>query len=577
MENNGNINSPLTSTNNSGNKINTVYINDIESLNDSTENNDFNFNSSQKEKFNNNNNKGKFSQNNLQKNFLNKNEEQNIKKNCLNKTTNVKEIKEKLLKNSNNNILSNKIEDKKENEENKNSQRSKPILQNYYDEINRVKINKIINKSNNSENRIDKNGIEKFMTYNEKEKASQPYRIKKNNSLNLNLIKVNGKEMLKEINFLKKEIKLKNSIIQKLIEENKNLNEKIKQKEVELIDYKNKEENLAKVIQENNKCISNLNKLILRLVPKNEEQKICKNLSKSRIEEKNTTNIMNSKILKDAIKKPKNKNEKNNKINKEKIHNNSVKRYFKIHARNNINSHSNMNNLLNNNRISDNNINQYLKNKGKNTRNNTRNNTISIDFSMLNNNHSNLINRAINYSNNNSIMKSSTNNLTNKSKNKKNILYNIDALEENKSDCNTNYFTGNISCKNEIINKNLDVSPKNFYSNNNASSNDIFSYSNINRQYKIFSPPIQFNNKEKNDKSYNLKYFKNFNFIPKDKQHFLKTKNNNINILYMNDYHFNNDGSISVINKKNNYIEFPLNKENILQEKYNYFPTRNLE
>ena len=61
--------------------------------------------------------------------------------------------------------------------------------------------------------------------------------------------------MLKEIDFLKKEIQLKNNIIEKLIEENKNLVEKIKIKEIELFNSKNKAENLARVIQENNKCI----------------------------------------------------------------------------------------------------------------------------------------------------------------------------------------------------------------------------------------------------------------------------------------------------------------------------------
>ena len=72
--------------------------------------------------------------------------------------------------------------------------------------------------------------------------------------------------MLKEIDFLKKEIQLKNNIIEKLIEENKNLIEKIKIKEIELFNLKNKEENLARVIQENNKCILNLNDLICFLI-----------------------------------------------------------------------------------------------------------------------------------------------------------------------------------------------------------------------------------------------------------------------------------------------------------------------
>ena len=95
----------------------------------------------------------------------------------------------------------------------------------------------------------------------------------------MNITKENEIEMEKEIEFLRKEIRIKNNIIQKLIEDNKNLIEKIKKKEIELLNSKSKEENLTKVIQENNKCISNLNELISRLIPKkedNNEKKINK-------------------------------------------------------------------------------------------------------------------------------------------------------------------------------------------------------------------------------------------------------------------------------------------------------------
>ena len=576
MENNENINTPLSSTTNSGNEIKTVYINDIESLNDSTEN----FYLQKNEKINNNINKGK----NNSKNYdLNKNENQSIKNNSLNKISKIKDVKEKIQKNTKkiNNSLNKNKDSKKEKKGNNNFQKFKLIPHNYLDEIDKIKINKLINRSNISGNKLDKNEIEKYITDNEIKLANKPGIIKKNNSLKLVLMKENEKERIKEINFLKKEIQLKNSIIQKLIEENKNLIEKINMKEVELLNYKNKEENLTKVIQDNNICISNLNELILRLVQKYENNKEIINskaLSKSRIEKKNVENIINSKILNNGIKNQKNIKNKNcniynNIMNKEIFNNNSVQRYFKIHTRNNIKKHLDENNLLDINRTNDNNRMKYINKKDKYR----RNNAISIDFTMLNNNHSDFINETINFTNNN-LMKSSTkSNLINKPKNKKNIFFNLDFEEDNKSDVTAKYFTGNISCKNEIINKNLDIPPKKCEYNNKISSNDIFSFSNINNKYKKFSSPQQKYNKDKInidiDKSYNLKYFKNFNFIQNEKQNFLEPKiNNNDKILNF----FNNEGSFSVINNNNNNIKFPLNSDYFLKEKHNNFSTRNL-
>ena len=545
MENNENINTPLSSTTNSGNEIKTVYINDIESLNDSTEN----FYLQKNEKINNNINKGK----NNSKNYdLNKNENQSIKNNSLNKISKIKNVKEKIQKNTKkiNNSLNKNKDSKKEKKGNNNFQKFKLIPHNYLDEIDKIKINKLINRSNISGNKLDKNEIEKYITDNEIKLANKQGIIKKNNSLKLVLMKENEKERIKEINFLKKEIQLKNSIIQKLIEENKNLIEKINMKEVELLNYKNKEENLTKVIQDNNICISNLNELILRLVQKYENNKEIINskaLSKSRIEKNNVENIINSKILNNGIKNQKNIKNKNcniynNIMNKEIFNNNSVQRYFKIHTRNNIKKHLDENNLLDINRTNDNNRMKYINKKDKYR----RNNAISIDFTMLNNNHSDFINETINFTNNN-LMKSSTkSNLINKPKNKKNILFNL-----------------------------LDIPPKKCEYNNNISSNDIFSFSKINNKYKKFSSPKQKYNKDKInidiDKSYNLKYFKNFNFIQNEKQNFLEPKiNNNDKILNF----FNNEGSFSVIN--NNNIKFPLNSDYFVKEKHNNFSTRNL-
>ena len=139
MENNENINTPLSSTTNSGNEIKTVYINDIESLNDSTEN----FYLQKNEKINNNINKGK----NNSKNYdLNKNENQSIKNNSLNKISKIKDVKEKIQKNTKkiNNSLNKNKDSKKEKKGNNNFQKFKLIPHNYLDEIDKIKINKFI-------------------------------------------------------------------------------------------------------------------------------------------------------------------------------------------------------------------------------------------------------------------------------------------------------------------------------------------------------------------------------------------------------------------------------------------------
>ena len=122
-------NSPLDSTMNSGNGIKTVYINDIESLNDSTENNDSNFNyhPSKLNKLNNNLLKEKFYNSSVDGILLiNKKDNGNkeLKKNSLNKLSKLKKVKEK--KEINNNELNNKEEYcKKEKEENANNKKHK--------------------------------------------------------------------------------------------------------------------------------------------------------------------------------------------------------------------------------------------------------------------------------------------------------------------------------------------------------------------------------------------------------------------------------------------------------------------
>ena len=251
MDNNPKKSSPLSSTMNSRNEVKTVYINDIESLNDSTENNDTNacYFPLKSEKYNNNiKTKGKISNTSINGNqLINKKENNDLKNNSLNKLKKLRNEKGKIEKNKN--ILNINPTNKEE-------------LLNEYEkkEIQNNKKNKIfISKLSNDYN---KNILNKLII----DKNSGFIRNENNNDLNININSIlnKEKEMLKEIEFLKKEIKLKDEIIKKLIEENKKLMEKIKLKEIDLLNSKNNEENLTKAIQENNKCISILNELILK-------------------------------------------------------------------------------------------------------------------------------------------------------------------------------------------------------------------------------------------------------------------------------------------------------------------------
>jgi hypothetical protein len=86
MENNEKKNSP----------VKTVYINDIESLNDSTENNEININYNSIKNDNNGIVKGKINNNSIDSNNLyNKNERTNFKINTLKKLSKIKTDKEK--------------------------------------------------------------------------------------------------------------------------------------------------------------------------------------------------------------------------------------------------------------------------------------------------------------------------------------------------------------------------------------------------------------------------------------------------------------------------------------------------
>ena len=619
MKNNEKNISPLNSTNNSKNEIKTVYINDIESLNDSTENNDTSLNNLTK--LSNNFIKSKLSTSITEGNILiNKKENIEIKNISLNKISKIKKVKEqieKIEKNKSNNSKKEEIYKKEKDEIY--HKKNKLASSKHSEEFDRNLICRLISNKN-SENKLLKKEGEKYFSDNENEiikNLKNKYsKYKKNNNIDINIIKENEKEMIKEIDFLKKEIQLKNNIIQKLIEENKNLIEKIKIKEIELFNSKNKEENLARIIEDNNKCISNLNELILKLIPQNERNRNQKlytatdtNISKSKIEKNNLQNIFAKNLLINKLKEKKfNKSGKNNLIindnnihlnkNKEKTKNkNNVQRYFKIQTRNNIKKHISLNqnnkfndtNKENKEYYNNTNDNEFLNilningKKYKKLERIRRNNTISMDLKKINNSSSVFINDTINYINNHNLFKSSTNsNNIMKKKNYNNIRYNIDFVEDNKNDPYLNYFT-NISCKNENINQYLDISAKKFDSNSNIniSSNDIFSKSNIDNKFKIPSPKITSINEKKNkssDKTCNLKFLKNLSVSNRENQKTFADKLNSNKILCLKDEFIknNNNQSFSIKNINNNIPKLILvNDFKKAKANSNYFSPRN--
>jgi len=580
---------PLSSTINSGNEIKTVYINDIESLNDSTENNEINFNyyALHNEKLNSGIIRGKFSHSSKDANYLtNKLENVNFKISSLNKLSKIKANKEKKEK-------SQKSSNKKE--KIKNHKKFKFIS----DELDRT----IINKLKNENNLLEKNELDKFSYNNENENENEVIKslkkkYKDNTSLNINLIRENEIGMVREIEFLKKEIILKNNIIQKLIEENKNLMEKIKIKEIELLDSKNKEESLTKVIQENNKCITNLNDLILRLIPKKEienENKINKIQKYRKISKIENNCIPRKKSTKaSAINKKIKDNEnfdKNNhiysdihlgKINRKIYVGNPVQRYFKIHhTRNSIKKYISLNhnnkiyNIENDNMVHNKYLNLNSIEKKNKSEKSKRNNTISIDMKRHNNNnYSYFINDTINYPNNQLIKSLTKNNIY------KNNRYNIELLEDNNNnDINLNYYKGNISCKNENIDKHIDISPKKFESNSNLSINDIFTFSNKYNKYKLTSPKLAYKNINDTDldRSYNYKYLKNLNFSFKGSQKPLISKLDKSKILYLKDNFISNnrnEQSFSIKNNSNKFSNFII-IDNLINERNNYYSPRN--
>ena len=584
---------PLSSTINSGNEIKTVYINDIESLNDSTENNEINFNyyALHNEKLNSGIIRGKFSHSSKDANYLtNKLENVNFKISSLNKLSKIKANKEKKEK-------SQKRSNKKE--KIKNHKKFKFISSKYSDELDRT----IINKLKNENNLLEKNELDKFSYNNENENENEVIKslknkYKDNTSLNINLIRENEIGMVREIEFLKKEIILKNNIIQKLIEENKNLMEKIKIKEIELLDSKNKEESLTKVIQENNKCITNLNDLILRLIPKKEienENKINKIQKYRKISKIENNCIPRKKSTKaSAINKKINDNEnfdKNNhiysdihlgKINRKIYVGNPVQRYFKIHhTRNSIKKYISLNhnnkiyNIENDNMVHNKYLNLNSIEKKNKSEKSKRNNTISIDMKRHNNNnYSYFINDTINYPNNQLIKSLTKNNIY------KNNRYNIELLEDNNNnDINLNYYKGNISCKNENIDKHIDISPKKFESNSNLSINDIFTFSNKYNKYKLTSPKLAYKNINDTDldRSYNYKYLKNLNFSFKGSQKPLISKLDKSKILYLKDNFISNnrnEQSFSIKNNSNKFSNFII-IDNLINERNNYYSPRN--
>jgi hypothetical protein len=602
MENNEKKNSP----------VKTVYINDIESLNDSTENNEININYNSIKNDNNGIVKGKINNNSIDSNNLyNKNERTNFKINTLKKLSKIKTDKEK--------------ESKEKEKTNNNSNKKKDAISNnkkkllvsskYSDELDKNINNKLKTESNDLVEKNEINySINKEGKENEFVKDANNKHKKKNNS-NLNLIKESEMEMEKEIEYLKKEIRLKNNIIQKLIEDNKNLIEKIKKKEMELLNSKTKEENLTKVIQENNKCITNLNELIARLIPQNQVNNEKKNnkidkkkMSKSKLDNINSyyipknvcsKNSGNNKVAERKINDYENSDKSNaisndinltNHNNKKIFIGNPVQRYFKLHhTRNNIKKHISLNqkNFINKINIGSN---KKLKNNlDKNTTENVKNfkiqfnedekakrhKTISIDKKRNKSNKAYFINDGINYSYY-QIMKSLTRNNINKDN-----KYNIGILDDNLNELNGDCFKGNISCKNERINNNIEISPKKFDSNSYLNINDFFTFSNKDIKNNIISPVLSTRNVKTNnfnlDRSFNYKNILNLDQSLKENTNSIMPKLTYNKILYLKENYNNtniNDQSISKNNNNNKNSNF-LSFDNLINERNNYYSQRN--
>ena len=571
MDNNQKKNSPLSSTTNSKNEVKTVYINDIESLNDSTDNNDISYFPIKSEKINNKKIKGKISNVSVNCNLLtNKSENNDLTKSSLIQIKKIK--KEKINKENNNNNNNNKnpninLSNKEELIETKNVKKNK-FISKYPNEFNKNKnkINNLIIEDNN---------------------------IIKNNNSNLNINQNSEKEieMLKEIDFLKKEIKLKDEIIKKLIEENKKLIEKIKIKEIDLLHSKNNEENLTKAIQENNKCISILNELILKYIPQNNNNKeninynkLQNNISKSKIDKIDhyIPNMMDSQKQERKYNNNTTQFYNNIQLNKEiniLPNGKSVQRYFKLHTRNKIkkNISKNFNKQINKysfNDSKDKDKDIYLNMKEKTKIRNEklkRNNTMGLDIINCNNNNNsdlNIINGGLNYVNN-QLMKSSTNNnILKKKAKKKYIRYNLHLFEDNNSDYNNDYFS-NVSCKNVNIDKKMDNSMKKF--DNNFSLKENFSFNNINNNH-VSSNKINDIKEKKFEivKNYNLKYFKKLNSSNIEKHYPLIRKLKYNKNVYLTDVNINdiNEKSFMYKNKtKNPKYEFTNHNNMIIKEK----------
>jgi len=559
MENNKKRNSS-----GSRNEIKTIYINDIESLNDSTENNETYFNSSFAIK-------GRTSNSCIDVNLLTNNAiEKNMK---INSKRSSKEMINNNKNNNNNkkiNIIINNRDFLNPKKENLNNQKFLPPS-NYSDKIDTEMISKIINEKINSnlknkqnENKTDANYQSKYFNYKD---------YKTNDSLGINFIKQKEIEMQKEIDFLKKEILLKNDIIKNLIEENKNLTEKIKLKEKELLNSKNKEENLTKVIQENNKCITNLNQLMLKIVPKNENKKNInlknnnsniihhhQSLSKSIYENNCLPRKKHSKIKLNKSKEKLNFNKENifvdEKENKKNYNeNSSVQRYFKIYSKNSIKKHLNQNNKVasiykDDIKLNNINLNSY-GNRTKKFEKNKRNNTISIELKKYNNNNSSsdFINDTIPLEFNDNI-KNCKNLIKNNINKKKNKVENL-LIQENLSDFISNYFSRNLSCKNDNNFKHLEISPKRLDTNSHIHISEILTLPNHENRCRTNSSLSNYDNNNK---------FQNYKKVPNTKETLINYKNSQIAA------------------KKNKKIpKFVIMNSDVLKKINNYYSPRNKE
>ena len=200
-----------------------------------------------------------------------------------------------------------------------------------------------------------------------------------------------------------------------------------------------------------------------------------------------------------------------------------MKRYFKIYSKNSIKKHLNQNNKVSSIykddiKLNNINLNSY-KNKTKKFEKNKRNNTISIELKKYNNNNSSsdFINDTIPLEFNDNI-KNCKNLIKNNINKKKNKVENL-LIQENLSDFISNYFSRNLSCKNDNNFKHLEISPKRLDTNSHIHISEILTLPNHENRCRTNSSLSNYDNNNK---------FQNYKKVPNTKETLINYKNSQI-------------------------------------------------